>query len=620
METPALTTISAPDIDDSLPPLERLERYHNASEYPVQRATLAKELADIASSVDVLCVISRILPIAQTLARDDVVEVRLGLASALGPLTRHIKYSSEDDELARVLSGEVLPLLHCLLRDENLDVRTRAIEEAHIILRCVAPEPLWYVLVEFLSWMKSTDETDSVVGLSIVMLHADVFGGEVTVEYVLPEISKLFNSDEAVSITLKMAFVEACGKAMTAVGTRASWETLFPIFRKLAMDPMVSVRKACASFLYDVTQPMALRLPAVRTGLTKLMLSLVRDKSEYVRVAACGNLGRVVTDLSPAPPTELVDEYLKQCMSTNVDIVSACAFTFCGVVVSLGRDAWDQRLRPTFLHLTRKGADIATITSLAFAAGVMSGALGEETTNTDIVPFLMRTLEAKDRRPQYGTAASLPSVLAHVPDDIRSDVVERVCLLAMETKEWRFTVAILEYVLELADVVPVAVVLGPIVDFIVHCLQHYMAEVNYLATYVVAGVLVLLEKKGAGEVPKNRLLKMVQEELLVSTCWRDRILYIDIAQQLIERGDVEFYRTHFEDNVLGLCRDPVVNVRLVLSRVVGVTYMHRLKNEAVTRTLQSKLLQDADEDVRGCAGRHYQTVRDPRRAAFYLRR
>lgn len=173
---------------------------------------------------------------------------------------------------------------------------------------------------------------------------AECFGQDLCRQFVVPEMVSL--AEDPVfrvrkSAALNFHYVCKVG------GDHELFERLMPAFVRLSKDDMYRVRKACAESLYEISKYVN---EDIRIGvLVEIFLRLTQDPSKVVRQAVLQQSGMFITTLPSRIISDLLLSHYCSMVSDPVgdaaidnDLKYHCAFTFPGVLLTIGGSRWKE--------------------------------------------------------------------------------------------------------------------------------------------------------------------------------------------------------------------------------------------------------------------------------------
>lgn len=193
-------------VDDELSDIERFEMYVNG-EAPVQRLVYVKRICEIARSLEIEDIETRVFKVLKLVAIDVEHVIRQSLGIEMKSVLLYLDTLDPSEVKHRIIMDKILPILHVLLMDHILEVREAA---SAGLLTAAALLP-------------SRDIEIGLVSHVILLLDAEIYDDE--------QKGSALSLIATVSSYLDASVIES---------------VISPLFTRLACHSNFRIRKACA--------------------------------------------------------------------------------------------------------------------------------------------------------------------------------------------------------------------------------------------------------------------------------------------------------------------------------------------------------------------------------------
>lgn len=574
----------------------------------VVRQALAEELVSVGywllnfneeASIDVLC--EHVVPVAKKLVVDENVQVRSVAADSLqmvcalvDPRNEHSKPSTlgalkhrilsllskgDDAELPSLVPREDRPpsyLFHSCVQPFLLDLAGAAENEEH---RVIAAELLHKVALVFPSYMNEE------------------------------LLRMLVECAEDPQFRVRKAVALAMGPCCSKLSQEVVHETALPTFLKLCLDEIWGVRKACAESIVSLSAGVSSE--ARSNNLVPVFEKFTSDLSRWVRTSAYQNLGPLIATFDRGcVPQKLLDCFISmkggnEFVSGGSDIVLHCAYSFPGVLLTVGADGWPElkELYESLMH----DLQWKVRQTLSYSLHEVARIVGTERTEEDLMPAFDLYLKDLDQV-KLGVVTHLSKFLQVLSPETREEYMGIVEEIQSESVNWRFRRLIAQQLTEIAKLVETDTIRSTIVPMAVQLCQDQVARVRDAAVQDIGPLLVLMQERD--QELQGELVTTLAALAEHSSCIH-RQTYAHLCEHLAATlPPGEFCSAAFP-SLRALASDAAANVRFVVARALAQKVDGKPGFEPIAAEVQellSALRDDRDREVRYFA--HW-PLRDP---------
>ncbi|KAK7505661.1 hypothetical protein BaRGS_00002932, partial [Batillaria attramentaria] len=280
------------DADESLSPLQRLERYLD-SDNIFNRQMVARSMLDTLRAVgDDKGSCTAVLDAMVRLSQDTDPSVR----SELMEQVPHIAvYCQENKGLfSDAMPNYILPMVVRYLNDANNQVRKTSQAALLVLLEqgLVDKEDIEHQVVNVILELASPSSLDDYRTEAVALMSkmAPLLGRDITERLFLPRFCEMLTDP---LFHVRKVCASNFGEVCNVVGVQNSEEILLPKFYYLCEDGVWGVRKACAECFMTIS--CACSLETRRRHLANLFVNLLSDQSRWVRMSAFQQLGPFIS-------------------------------------------------------------------------------------------------------------------------------------------------------------------------------------------------------------------------------------------------------------------------------------------------------------------------------------
>lgn len=424
------------------------------------------------------------------------------------------------------------------------------------------------------------------------------------VQRLSPLVSEHEATSQLVPIWLKLAKDDshAVRKAVAEVNTlffRVSddvfTEGLLRRFRKFCSDRIWSVRKAAVESMVKLSERCS---PAQRSDLVPLYEKLLEDESRWVKSAAYQAIGPFIATLGRTDKLDTLLAYFRRMVFNQAaigdsDAMSYCAFSFPGVLLTVGPDDWAklqdiyEALTNSLLWKVRK--------TLAHSLHEIAKLLGIERTEEVLLPTFDKYLKDLDEV-KVGVLKHFPQFLEYVRPETRTQYISICHDIQKDTLNWRFRKLIARDLAVLCRLFGPEVTISDLLPIAVDLLQDPVAVVRQTANASVGRVFEVLssgqQNPAMAERFLDKLTEFGQDNYFIS-----RQIFVHACASASQTVPPATLKEKLLPSLIRLADDKVPNVRLLVARTLSqLSRSPEFQTEEVTKALE-KLKLDRDRDV-----------------------
>ncbi|KAI8389312.1 armadillo-type protein [Blakeslea trispora] len=461
----------------------------------------------------------------------------------------------------------------------------------------------------FLNHDNSITNLAKMVYSMLLTALAQTFGSTGYAEKTVP-IIEMLAKDSMFYVRKEVAI--SLGSLATVIPLSMTIERLIPLYSDLSADKIWHVRKACVITLPLLCETMPDNLKE-KMAVDSVHL-FKKDDSKSVYNTLADIVGELITKFLPkdwketGQPGNVPEELLTFFLSLGKPVIAnanfvyksdseciySCAYSFPAVVLTMGADYWDSHLKDAYIALA-KDYQLRVRCTLACSLHEIARIIGFERTKSDLVHIFALYLMDLDIVKQ-GVLEHLSEFLSVLDVDTRNDYVpilievwdsvmnnwhlREILTIQLQDMARLFDASrVIEYILPLAikachdeyaavreacvDIFPV------ILDIVKKSVHEGDKEVSAICETRAGREKdeELSEKQQQALALLNYVVERL-EELVHSSNYRTRLVFAQICRCLLEAGisSVDF-ASFFLPRVSLLARDPVVNVRIAISRM-----------------------------------------------------
>lgn len=583
----AAPTFEDLSIDDDLPELDRVVRYVKSS-IGLQRLVHVKMLSHVAESVGFDMTFKHIVPVLEELSVDMEPAIRSHLCEQMVALARFLN-DSGGEEGYQVILDVILPIVAQLLEDNKVDVRQAASSALVAVAQILKQSDMGQHVLTIILQLAHDDEIEEMrmTASELLNLLAEHLGPDLCKQFVIPEVVSLAEDPVfRVRKSTALNFENVCKVG----GEHELFERLMPAFVRLSKDDMYRVRRACADNLCEISKHVS---DDIRTGvLVEIFLRLAQDPSKLVKQSILQQSGMFISTLpNRAINSVIIGHYCNMInsptgdLSVDAELKHYCAFSFPGVLQTVGVDGWPQ-LRQVYHSLVQtQSANVKQ--TLASSLHEVAGILGEKLAEEELVAVFEEMIQdAENVRlgivkhlADFLRLLSMPCRVSYLPllDDI---------LQSTSPFNWRLRQSLAAQLPELVKLPPPQNVFSTLFPLAMTLLQDPVAEVRIESFQGISAMMLVLQpgQFSSNQNKDDELIKMSPSEseseqyfdaiarainaLVFGETFMHRGLWAELCLQLLRDLPRDLFEKYFIEGISKLSCDSVSNVRICVAQLL----------------------------------------------------
>ncbi|KAH9857070.1 hypothetical protein C2E23DRAFT_856589 [Lenzites betulinus] len=278
-----------------------------------------------------------------------------------------------------------------------------------------------------------------------------------------------------------------------------------------------------------------------------------------------------------------------------------CAFNYPAVALTLGRARWPE-LRPLY-HTLAQSPAFKIRRTLAASLGEMAKIIGEEHARADLMEVWRSSLHAEESDVRVKVLDAIQMFVRSVAPPERNAVVRDLeeALSTGKLSSWRERERAAK---TLGGLVEVDGLDGEALRrMLVSALDDRVAAVREAAVAAIPSFVREWKERPT-------LLEAMRTDITAfaaSDAFRKRTTFVTCVQEMLQsdQGDVALRSATFWSTLSQLCRDPIVDVRIRVARLLGLISDKFSRDDsdiaARTAALAQELARDASHEVRAFA-------------------
>ena len=220
----------------------------------------------------------------------------------------------------------------------------------------------------------------------------------------------------------------------------------------------------------------------------------MRDENKYVKAAAYKNIGAFIHTLKGRKiDPKLLEAYKKMAtsevdnISSDNDILFACAYNFSAVLDAMGSDSWSL-LTSTYSRLINS-SDKRIKRTLAASLHSVSRIIGDKRTKQHLFPVLGKFINDPSEEIKVAAIWNLSGILGVLGEEEREEMADVFMTLQNNQKKWRIKEAIAAQITSLAEVFTLHTIFGYLVPMAFKLCSDDVDCVRVIAASHVGGIL-----------------------------------------------------------------------------------------------------------------------------------
>lgn len=579
--------------DDTLDSMARLEAYYR-SQYPLQRQVLARELHDTALEHGPQATISRLIPVLDSLVRDDEPTVRHVLVKQFPLMCAWLAPTPDGYE---AVISHFLPHTFLLLVDRNVEVSLAAAQSLGEIAPLISPADVETQLLHTIDALAVNDRADDYRMTAVVAYDrlAKVFGPALIESHVLPRIRALA-CDPAFAV--RRATVASLPGLAAVLTPAVAATAVLPLYVTLSQDESSHVRKSAAAAI----GALAAAIPPQSRGsaLVGIFERLMSDTSGWVRseteLAMCEFLRALTFADVPMSllrsMSQLMEEATNEAMADPL-LAEALAGGVPAVVRALGKDCW-----PTLKSATQalaRDPKVSVRRTLAAGLATLAKALGPAEALQTLQPIFMACV-ADVEEVRFAAVLGLASFLQALPDAARADHVARVLAAPMPDQwQWRYRQLLMDRLAACVPTLSIEAVLETVYPMVKEWSEKECVSSVRIATASALAAVAVAVHASPHKTRQTEINDFLQTFASGASAPR-RQFFCRFAVALAGLRDAGCAMAVTVARLAVLADDRIASVRVAAAEAVRVTSQLVPQNATVQAALL-KLLKDSDPDV-----------------------
>merc|ERR1719208_145624 len=568
------------------------------SDIPLQRLVSTKQIVPSAPRFGPVAM-QKLMKRIKDIANDKEIVIRQTLASQLGGLAEYFMKESENgkpqltkDGALKIIQEEILPVIQQMLLD-NVEVRQSASKSLVQIAKLLPEEVIHQDVLRIVLHL-AHDEMDEhkITALPLLGDLAPVVGPKICANYLAQDLHALSQDN---SFRVRKATVQVFGAVCSQMGEAKTENLMLELYQKLATDNIWSVRKGCVESIVELSK--AVR-SETRLELVSLMEKFLKDTSRWVRNTAYEFLGPFLSTLDSSQiSAEFLQSFtnIPKLKSAEADTESCnhCAYNFPAVVLTVGKERWDE-LRESYMLLLKK--TFKSRKTLACSLHEIAKILGTEIVERDLLQaFELFHKDIDDIR--EGVLKHFADFLSVMSEKKRDEHLATLWEISSEMDaNWRFRLLLASQLSQIMTLYKADTVSEQIIPLAFQLCDDKMNDVRYEAIKSVPSLVKFMKENGNDQQYQDTLKKT--RGLAKNRTYARRQLYVELCRHALTVLDNETFEKELLPSLLQFTKDPVANVRLPLARIIKDEFatheyfgQHALIRQAISQ------LRDDPEDV-----------------------
>eukprot|EP01094_Clydonella_sp_ATCC50884_P019139 TRINITY_DN3679_c0_g1_i1.p1 TRINITY_DN3679_c0_g1~~TRINITY_DN3679_c0_g1_i1.p1 ORF type:complete len:563 (-),score=208.60 TRINITY_DN3679_c0_g1_i1:427-2115(-) len=531
------------------------------------------------------------MPVVQPLVVDENVQVRCVAADSLQMMCALMDPHNPNSKPStlELLRGRILALAPRTASDRLPEVAACGDRPASFLFHSKV-QPLLLELSE-----NEEMEEHRVIAAELLHKIALVFPSYLNQEL----LHMLVRSSSDAQFRVRKAVALALGPCCLKLGNELVKESGLPTFLQLCGDDIWGVRKACAESLVSLSQSVSSEEREHK--LVPVFEKFTTDLSRWVRTSAYQNLGPLIATFEPGcVPSRLLECFISmkggnEFVSGGSDIVLHCAYSFPGVLLTVGAEGWGE-LKELYSHLSQD-LQWKVRQTLSYSLHEVARVIGTAATEEDLLPAFDLFLKDLDQV-KLGVVTHLSAFLKVLSPDTRQNYVAIVEEIQAESVNWRFRRLIAQQLKEIATLMGVDTIRSSVIPMASELCLDQVARVREAAVKDIGPLLLHVRERD--ESLLSELVSALTQLAENSSCIH-RQTFAHLCEQLAPCIPPEMFAEIAFPALRTLASDPAANVRFVCARALaqhvdGKDGFGSIADEVAA--LIARLKEDGDREVR----------------------
>ena len=552
----------------------------------LQRLVHTKMIGDVSAAVGFVDTQEQLIPLLDALSTDSERAVRQHLPEQIVILAR-LCCSTGREEGYQELVEMLLPLVARLLEDGEAEVRQVASSALVDIASLVKPEDLGQHVLTIILRLSHDDDKEEMRMTACELLNSmsEVLGQDLCKQFVIPEVVSLAEDPVfRVRKATALNFHNVCKVG----GEHELFERLMPAFVRLSKDEMYRVRRAVADSLSEISKYVS---NDIRVGvLVEIYLRLSQDLSKLVKQSVLQQSGLFISTLPPRAVNELVlANYCSMVsgptgdLTLDADLKYCCAYSFPAVLETIGAERWKE-LREVYRTLVQC-PNPSVKQTLACSLHEVARILNDETLVKDELLPIFEAMIQELEVVQMGVIKNIANFLRMLSQPCRVSYLPSLHDILHNTNpfNWRLRQSLAVQLPDLLGLPAENDIFNALFPLVMTLLQDPVASVRKDSYRGVSKLIHILNRLSEKEIASNaannlsnticqqQLDSLIQavNSLMNGDAYQSRILWVELAHQLLRDLPQAVFETYFVDGILQLTCDPVSNVRVAMGIFLG---------------------------------------------------
>jgi len=550
------------ELDDNLSALERLKKY-KGSHLLLQRLRIAKELGDIAQQLGYQQTTEHMIDVLQEFAYDTEGVILQALAEQL-PFFANFFIEHGGEEGMELVVNVLLSFVSTLIMDDHHQVREATCKSFKEISRKLSKEQQLKHVVPIISKLakNTVEEEHRIEAAELLNSMAEVLEEDILKTFGIEQIITLSKDP---MFRVRKAIAATLGTVSCLVGEEIVTNSLLPIFLQLTKDEIWGVKKACAESIVLLSRSTT---PEARLNkLSPVYEELIKDPSRWVRNSMYQNLGPFIATLtSDTVSPQLLQYYISMIEGAknqygDSDTVSYCAYSFPGVLLTLGKEKWDV-LQNVYFTLTQD-LQWKVRRTLSHSLHEVAKILGTETTEQALLQTFEMFLKDLDQV-KVGVIRHLAKFLRVLSEKTRQEYVETILEIQTHGTNWRFRKLLAKQLGDIAELYNAETVESAIIPLAIQLCEDQVTTVRYAVTSQLGVLLKQLTEMSPDLA--NSFIEKIRIFGTRESCY-DRQTFSMICENLVGYIEPSVFLENFYPELRKQVHDRVPNIRFVVARI-----------------------------------------------------
>lgn len=539
------------------PTIENLLKKYNDKNNNI-RIWVAKVISSIAETTTIDHFKTHIIKIVEALVVDEIKDVRINAIKQLLPLSITCKKFNKDG--INIIKDSLFPLLLISLEDNDENIRKMVVstikEFSEYYTRDQFIPIIWHEIERLAN--DKRNQNNRIAAIEMINELSSVIGKQKIITYAIPLLNLLkIDPYYCVRVTILSNLESIC----EVLGDKTIL-IIFPIWEHLTKDEIWNVRNACVNSIVTLSQTFK---SDDRTKLIYYFCNFMEDNNRWVKSSAYSIVGQFIQTLPKDNIFEILVHYYKE-SSTGIcinhegqfcdyNMITKCALSFPAVLMTLGKEMWDDTLKETFIILAHD-SNPQTRNIMANSLHIVATIIRMEEIEDTLFPIIQEYMKDDDHVKLY-TFSNIVTILRLLTFEVRERnmwIIDFICGKQTNEKFWRFREAIAIQIGEIISLYNFDIVKTKLIPLVKSLLTDPVAVIrNVMSKQISFVITVLSQNKEERESFYNYLISFVTRSS------QNRIIFAKICHGIADMID---FTVIFLPHLLHLSHDGVSSVRL----------------------------------------------------------